>query len=187
MSEVTIRYFVAEGDKAERVIKEGLEKVNAGREKRAAFMEKHGADGLFEYRHQPPYGLCFKADKCDGGKKPGFWSPKRLIQDGTAYYEYKFNKSSRIGKELIAEAKGLGIFDFSSFAVSKFACSRNCIVKDPGSRTGLSIYRTVAGLAKGKLVFKIPDDGKGGVVANLFPPEFRELKKSEFIALTEED
>lgn len=187
MSEVTIRYFVAEGEKAERVIKEGLEKRNAISAQRSAFVEKYGADGTCEYRHQAPHGLAFNADKCDGADKPGFLKPVRNTQDGVTYYEYRFDKRTKVGKALIEECAGLAYFDFSTYAVREFDVSRSLIGSSSRSRTGSAMYISVAGISKGKLVFKIPEGGdERHVQQRPIPAEFRELKKSEFIALTEE-
>jgi len=188
MSEVTIRYFVAEGDKAEHVMKEGLEKVNAVRALRAAFLKKHGADGTWEHRHQAPYGLVFNADKCDGSAKTGYLKPERHSQDGTTYYTYRFDKRTKAGKALIEEAKPMATFDFSTFAVKEFGVYRSLIGSCAESRTGMAMYISAAGISKDKLVFSIPEGGEERQEQlRPIPPEFRELKKSEFIALTEED
>ncbi len=187
MSEVTIRYFVAEGDKAERVIKEGLEKVNAVRALRATFLEKHGADGTWERRHQAPYGLVFNTEKCDGAAKPGYLKPERHSQDGTTYYAYRFDKRTTAGKALIEEAKGMATFDFSTFAVKEFGIYRCLTGRCDESRTGMAMYTSAAGIHKDKLVLSIPEGGEERQEQlRPIPPEFRELKKSEFIALTEE-
>lgn len=187
MSEVTIRYFVAEGDKAERVIKEGLEKVNAVRALRAAFLDKHGADGTWELRHQAPYGLVFDAAKCDGAAKPGYLKPERHVQDGTTYYAYRFDKRTNAGKALIEESKGLATFDFSAFAVAEFGINRSLIGYCAESRTRMAMYFSRSGIHKEKLLFTIPEGGEERQEQQPpIPAEFRELKKSEFIALTEE-
>ncbi|HJW25153.1 MAG TPA: DUF5420 family protein [Rhodocyclaceae bacterium] len=187
MSEVTMRYFVAEGEKAERVIEEGLKKVNAVRKVRADFMNKHGASGTWEYRHGNPYGLCFDSDKCDGATKPGFLKPEKHTQEGVTYYAYKFDKRTNIGKELIKEAAGLATFDFSTFAVCEYGIYRSLIGAHKNSRTGMAMYQSAAGISKGKLVFSIPEGGEERKEdLPPIPSEFRELKKSEFIALTQE-
>lgn len=187
MSEVTIRYFVAEGEKAERVIKEGLEKRKAISAQRSVFVEKYGADGTSEYSYQAPHGLAFNANKCDGADKPGFLKPVRKTQDGVAYYEYRFDKRTKVGKALIEESAGLAFFDFSMFAVREFDVRRVLIGSSSRSRTGSAMYQSVAGICKGKLVFKIPEGGEErNEQQHPIPAEFRELKKSEFIALTEE-
>lgn len=187
MSEVTMRYFIGEGARAEQVAKEGMAKVNEAIERRRIFIEEIGAAGLMQRGKSAPYAVVFDSPTAD--EKPGFLSPSRVHDEGKAMYSYRPDRRTTTGKELAKRLDDLPDFDFSNFVVKAFGVSRSAIGANAESRTGQAMYVSVAGFIGKTLIFKIPfggysgNNGKDGVD---IPADLREIKFSEFIALTEE-
>ena len=187
MSPVTHRYFVAEGARAAQVAAEGLDKANATRAKRSQFLDEHMAAALWGRRYGIPIGIAFHPFK--GDKLPGFLAPKIERHDGTPFWIYKPDRRTTIGKNLLTQMAVLAEFNFSDFACAKFGVAHSIIGSSARSNSGLAMYHSVAGYISDRLVFKIPfgGDQDGGLKINVdIPADFREIKKSEFIAITEE-
>ena len=187
MSEVTMRYFVAEGPRAEQVAAEGLAKANDAIAKRRAYLDELGAHAFFERNHQAPYAVAFSA-KDGGEKRHGFLSPTVEYHDGERYLIYKPDMRTTAGKEIKQRLGELATFNFSDFVCKEFGVSHSTIGAHRASRSGLAMYNSVAGYLRNTLVFKIPfggDQGGGRVIDIEAPADLREIKHSEFIAITE--
>lgn len=179
MSEVTFRYFVATGERAEQVAADGLENANAIRRLRRELLAELDADAFFEYRQRPPMAVAYKGELAE--HKPGFLPPE-LHPDGNERWTcYRPDRRTKLGKSLANRMNGLGEFDFSAFVVGEFGAYRDTIGTDQGRGV---LFQSVAGYMNKTLVFKIPC---GGQAKDFTPPaDMREIKKSEFISLTEE-
>jgi hypothetical protein len=171
-------FYIAEGEKAEQVAKEGLEKANAIRKMRLRFQEEVGASGLYERSHQPPIALVFVGND----KKPGFLPPLVIDYDKNLF-AYEPDRRTKIGKAMRGRLDGLASFNFSDFACQAYGIHGDVIGAGPGGR--MALYSPAAGYLKGKLVFVIPKGGDSDDIA--VPDGFREIKGSEYMALTEED
>ncbi|WFP48541.1 DUF5420 family protein [Methylomonas sp. EFPC3] len=168
-----IKYFIAEGEKADRVANQGLEFANQKRKDRQEYLTEMGADAFYERERSAPTGLAFAG--ADGSEKKGFKKPFQVEHESHKYWVYQPNRQTTIGKQISARLKKLATFNFSNYAVTEF--SVNVHKFDAGR-----LYFSVAGFYKSTLVFKIPFGDDPVTI----PPDFREIKKSEFIALTEE-
>lgn len=185
---VTIRYFVAEGDRAEQIAKAGLDKANEIQRKRTEFCGRTGADGLYGHRCQTPSAVLFVGDGAEK-KKDGFLAPEPIWDGKKKYFAHRPDRRTRAGKAILEELRRLAEFDFSDFIVKAFGVEHSTIGASANSPHGSSMFMSVAGYMNKKIVFKIPfggDQGGGHRMDPAIPPELREIKKSEFIALTEE-
>lgn len=189
MTTVTMRIYIAEGERADRVAKDGLEKVNAQRKKRRDFLEQFGASGFFEYRNCPPTSIVFEGQ---GGetKLDGFLKPSREFENGKYFWAHKPDQRTKIGRTVKVQMLELTEFDFSGYAITEFGLRGAETIGYVGGR--MALYRTVAGVVAGKLVFKIPFCGESSgnhdtpTPLNVdVPADMREILHSEFIALGE--
>lgn len=103
------------------------------------------------------------------------------INDG---YSLLLNKRYKTGKDLFSKMKEFNKFidkriDFSDMATSHLKISSMVV-------DGYAAYRTSAGFSKEKLFVMIPIDETGREPFPTIPDSLTEIKKSEFIALTEE-
>lgn len=187
MSTVTKRYFIAEGARAEGVIAYSNDRLQADQEKRREILAKWGATGTYGYLRHAPYALLF--DETHSERKPGFCAPDRQRNDGTVFYIHKPNKASKVGKALAEDLASLKPFDFSEYACQEFGVSHSVIGAHAESRSGCAMYSSAAGFYQKRIVFVIPFGGETGMGRPgdiEIPPDLREIKKSEFFALTEE-
>lgn len=115
--------------------------------------------------------------------KENFLKPE--IEYGTdkvKYACYKPDQRYKAGKAIKAELKAVGAFSYSDF-ISKVTGVDRMVFGTMGGRQVMC--STSGGRYKDTLVFRIP---VGGDHSKDFtaPNGFREIKKSEFIAITEE-
>jgi uncharacterized protein DUF5420 len=185
VSTVTKRYFIAEGPRAEKTVEEGVALIKACMVMRRAVIESNGAVNLYGRNGCAPYALVFDHQHAD--RKPGFCEPEKRIEEGETFYIHKPNKASNIGKDLAATLANVKPFSFSEFACKAFGVSHHTVGSCAGSRTGQAMYLSVAGYYAPHLVFGIPFGGEGNQGKEVeIPADLREIKKSEFIAITEE-
>jgi len=184
-----MRFYIAEGKRADQVAKEGLEKVNAQRKKRREFLETFGASGFYEYRGCPPTSIVFEGNGAET-KLDGFLKPSRKFENGKFFWVHKPDQRTLIGCTVKARMLELTEFDFSGYAVSEFGLRGSETIGYVGGR--MALYRTVAGVVGGKLVFKIPFGGEASGCHDTptplnvdVPADLREILHSEFIALGE--
>ena len=184
MNDVQFRYFVAEGERAHRLMAEGLEAKQAWVDRRKALAAENGAHSLIWRRHSVPYGLVFKGGE-HAQRKPGFRQPEIHREGDAKYHVHRPSLTSKAGKTLSQKLHLVGPEpNFSDAAAQEFGVDRMVAGSHPNSRTGMAVYFAVAGVIKDQLCIKVPVNDSEPLDA---PPEFRELKKSEWIALTEED
>lgn len=182
------RYFVAEGPEAQRIAAEGLELVNQDEGQMVAIIERFGADTAWTNRT----GIVALAWKAEEGEKPADRTPFRYDSTewsgDTRYYLYKPDRRTKAGKEAAKFIGSFKRFNFSDYATKAFNVSAWVAGSDGASRTGMSMFLSSAGYVKNQLVFRIPVP-ENESLPDRFPaiPEcFREIKHSEFIAITEE-
>lgn len=181
MSEITYRYFLATGDKADRVIQEIRDGLRAHREKSEAVCDKYGATATWGRSAAPPFALAFEGDQ-HATKKPGFKEPTTVLDKDKRYHIHAPHRSTKIGKGCAQLLATLKPFDYSEHAAKSFGLMHS-ICGISGGR--MCIAFTSAGFYGNQLVFRVPVGGEDG--DNITPPPgVRELKHSEFIAITEE-
>lgn len=173
------KYYVIEGPEVEELcarIKEGRDRFA---ERAEAVMEKYQADSLLVRRSTTIVGLGFKTP----GHKPGL---KIDVYDSNGYYRAYPDRRTKIGKQLIKDMAAASAKQHpSDIILAHYKAARWAPTSDPRSRTGMSMAVSVGHmLTCGKRVtLDVP------VVENepFDPPAgAREIKKSEYIALTEE-
>lgn len=183
-----LRYFIAEGEKAEQVKLEIHAGMYSSAERRKALVEKYGAIGtwdtdelfgrkstvglLFPYidnqRPTPIKGLRFKSkpESCEGKK---YWiaTPSR-------------GPAARSLKHQLALSSP---FNYSRHALDAYGLWREV-------RSGCSLVWSTAGIYADTLVFKVPFAGDGDAdlaeCAEAIPPDLREIKPWEFQKLIDE-
>lgn len=182
MSNVTIRYFVAEGARAIAVAQEGQRRANAYRIAGIALARRYGFDGTIT-RGSRPYAMVLRTAAPDA-ERPGFLLHDRHADEDGPMLVFRPNRRTSIGKAADIAMQVMHAFNFSEFACDTFGVTWMSI-----DAVGHSMYQSVAGYLHGHLVFKIPFGGaasNGGVSGPPIPPDLREIKHSEFIAITEE-
>lgn len=168
------RYFIVEGAEGEAVKETALAAQKAHRARRKAVEEKYGADGLMlSGRESRPIALLIEAGNPapDGAKAAG-----RHVKDDKTYIEYQPLKNRKAGKRLAADLAAVGGFDGSEMILKTF----DAVVWIAG---GNAMHVSTAGIVKETVVVQVPESDD-----ELFTPPacFREIKKSEYVALTEE-
>lgn len=185
MSKVIKRYFIADNERAQQIAKDGLALVNEASRNRSAYLAEVGVDGLWERRHQAPFGIVVYQE--EGAQRPGYLKPEQQTEDGKRFWIHRPDKRTTIGKAALKALAKLSTFDFSDYACKAFGVSYSVIGWHRESRSGMAMYSSAAGFMKGVMVFCIPfgDDGNHHSPP-VIPEDLREIKKSEYIALTEE-
>lgn len=173
MSNVKRRYFLVERDDAQEVIErlKADHKANAGA--RNALQSRYGAAGLMLTQDHKPVSFLYP----EGHVVPAGMNYKgRRTSDGKAYMEYAPNRRIRAGKIVAGELEKVPFFNVSYVILKHYGCEE--MVPD---NTNLAI--ATAGMIKGQIVVQHPELLDAPWQA---PEGFREIKKSEYVALTEE-
>lgn len=189
MKEITFKYFVAEGETVASVIAAANAESAAHQERISALLKKYEADCLWGGRREAPIaiGFVWEQPEDDWRAKPpmreNFLKPEIEHSDGKTYACYKPDQRYKAGKAIKAELKAVGCFSFSDTISKALNVDRMVFGVLDGRQV---MCRTAAGQYGDKLVFRIPTGGGDGDTFTA-PDGFREIKKSEFVALTEED
>lgn len=146
---------------------------------------EYGSDGVFTINGRLA-GLVF--DPANGGPALRGFNRSSEIIEGKKYFVLRPNGRYREGKAFrdqcaaynrLAEANP----PFSDYVVAHFNLARTVSGQHPGSPTGMAMFYTTAGIAKGKLILVVPTNQENP------PPEvpgLKRIRKSAYIALTEE-
>lgn len=178
---MNFRFFIADSDLWADRVKLTLDEMRERKEEENKFKDKYGASGLYQHGRFIT-GLGWYSDE----KRKGWIFQRVLPAAGDNYYCYKPDRRSKIGKEAAEIINHLNRFRFSfstrmvSFLPAEFNQTR---------ATARTLYFPVAGHYKGKTVFKIPcaEDFNLPDITNAPVPEgLREIKESEFVAITKE-
>lgn len=183
------RYFVAEGDKASAVAKEGLRLASKSRRAGIALSKEFGALGTFGHGRRAPFALVWDEGLVPD-PNPGFLPAELHHEDGKRYHVCRPDKRTKIGKDLAERMRTLPDFDFSDYACKEFGVYHSTVGASAGSQSGMAIYHSVAGYMKETLIFSIPfggDQGGGNVVNVAIPQEFREITAGEYLDLTRDE
>jgi hypothetical protein len=191
MREDTIkyRYFVAEGEAVDVAIAAGKAGMEAHNQRIRACMDKYGADCLWGGNHSAPSKIGFKIGEDEKPQmKENFLKPEiERCGKGERYAVYAPDKRYKAGKDIRKDLLAVGHFSFSAFVMGQFGVGRECF----GTVNGRFVLaHSVCGLHGGTPVLQIPfggDRDNHRDEAWEKPPFLREIKKSEFIAITEED
>lgn len=189
MEEITYKYFVAEGETVAPVIAAAKAESSTHQERISALLKKYEADCLWGGRREAPFAIGFLWQRPEGdyrAKPPmreNFLKPEVERIGDVTYACYKPDQRYKAGKAIKAELKAVGGFSFSDTISKALKVDRMVF----GILDGRQVMcQTAAGQYGDKLVFRIPT---GGDHKDTFaaPDGFREIKKSEFIAITEEN
>lgn len=181
--EIITKYFVADGIEAQEIILEAKTARDKHFDKVNALVAKYGADAAWGGRSEIT-SLAFKHDSTAKPEmKEGFLRPKIDTSDGQRYAVYSPDKRYKAGKDIVKELEEVGSFNFSDFIIGRL--KMNCAVF--GTINGRMV-RSVSGAGHygEKLVVRLPCGGDSRPEEITIPAFLREIKKSEFIALSEE-
>lgn len=188
MEEITYKYFVAGGESIAPAMAAAEAENLAHQERISALLKKYEADCLWGGRRLAPHAIGWFWERPDGdyrAKPPmreNFLKPEVERSADVLYACYKPDQRYKAGKAIKAELKAVGAFSYSDFIAKATGVDRMVF----GNLDGRQVMcQTSAGRYKDMLVFRIPTGGDHG---NDFtaPAGFREIKKSEFVAITEE-
>lgn len=182
---ITYRYFVAEGPAATAAMEAASELLEAQRARIRDCLQKYGADCLWGGRGSAPIGIGFKCAEIKPSMKENFLKPTIKRPDGERFAVYKPDQRYKAGKAIKQDLLKVGAFSYSGEIVKRLGVNREAFGVLNGQHV---LAHTGAGLYGSTLVIRIPDGGHLTREQGQFvPPSFlREIKKSEFIAITEE-
>lgn len=188
MSEIAFKYFVVEGEPAESVIAAAKAESSAHQERISTLLKKYEADCLWGGRREAPFaiGFLWQRPEEDYRAKPpmreNFLKPEVERSGDVTYACYKPDQRYKAGKAIKAELQAVGGFSFSDTISKALKVNRMVFGVLDGRQV---MCQTAAGQYGDKLVLRIPTGGdhKDTFIA---PDGFREIKKSEFVAITEE-
>lgn len=184
MSDDKRRYFVVEGPEAEALKQKVLGELNKQRAEKNSLASKHGADQVFQWNDGRVAGLVYAGGDDHPETPEGLSLDQRQPNpNGGFWYVFKPNKRGKAGKAIAAEFAAIKGYRGSDEIVSHFKAYRGQVVGAASSRTGMAYAVSVAGIIKDKIVLSVPDVENEPFDA---PPCMREIKKSEYIAITEE-
>jgi len=174
---VAERFFIIEGEHAAPLVAETVQRLKEARDAAKAFAEKHGAETVFQSsRTGAATGLGFTTT----GEREGLRLDPTWSTDG--FYRYVPHRARKKGKEIAAEMEAVPAFDASTHLVSKLKASR-MITGDYVSGGGVRVHESVAGICDEAIVLRVPVREDKPFNA---PAHFREIRESEFIAITKE-
>lgn len=189
MSAVTIRYFVAEGDQAEKLRLEAIAEAKKFNDHMQSIRDEFGAAGLWGREGCAPFALLYEGEGADQ-QKPGFLRPEKTWRDGNVEtWIHKPDRRLKVGKAAAEKLASVKAFRFSDYVCKALKVETSVAGVHAAGRTGWALYQSVAGLYNGRILVKIPVGNNlcgGGRRDPDIPACLREIKHSEFIALTEE-
>ncbi|WP_454691165.1 DUF5420 family protein [Achromobacter aloeverae] len=179
---MTERYFIGVGADAQALRDDVLAKVTAQRAQQRAICEKHGAPRFWAQRDGRIKGLAYVSATRD------FVPPRGMRVSGVfrSGDEYEClvlpDLRTKEGRALQRDLASITPFDGSAAIVNHYGAARHTFVPHPGP-TGMALTFSVGGIVKDQIVLRVPVSDE-----EPFEPDarLREIKKSEFIALTEE-
>lgn len=186
---VTIRYFVAEGDRAEQLRLEAIAEAKKFNDHMQSIRDEFGAAGLWGREVCAPFALLYEGEGADQ-QKPGFLRPEKTWRDGNVEtWIHKPDRRLKVGKAAAEKLASVKAFRFSDYICKALKVENMVPGVHDGGRTGWALYTSVAGMYNDRIVVKIPVGNNmcgGGRSDPDIPDCLREIKKSEFIAITEE-
>lgn len=179
---ITYHYFVAEGLEATGAKAGGLAGMETYRKQMKDLMAKYGADCLWGGRRSAPGGIGFLwTEKTPPPMKENFLKPHIERSGDNRYAVYYPDQRYKGGKTIKKDLASVGGFNFSDYVVKCLGVDRSVFGILDGRQVMAS---STAGLYGETLIIQIPVGGDHG---EFECPEFlRKIKKSEFIAITEE-
>jgi hypothetical protein len=190
MKEDTIKYhyFVAEGEEVDVAVAAGKAGIEEHQQRISACLEKYGADALWGGSSSAPGKIGYKISEDERPPmKENFLKPEIERWDGVRYAVYNPDKRYKAGKEIKKDLVSVGYFRFSRFVLDQLGVRCECFGQYEGRQV---LAHAVCGLYGETLVLQIPFGGdrfgKERETEWEIPSFLREIKKSEFIAITEE-
>lgn len=188
MGKVIKKYFVVDEVLSKTILSDWRETRSGVESSKAQLLKKFNATALL-MRGSRATALLYSERLGDDDSR-GFKEGRSRI-DGDEYWIYEPDLRFKKGKTLKeylsdynSEAKKAPCF--SDYVVRRFAAFSDVMGRDSASPSGMSFYRSVAGLCKGQLVLVVPIGGEDEAKLPDLPVELSEIKKSEYVALVEE-
>jgi len=180
--EIKYKYFLGENDESLAILREAKEERAHHFDKVNALVAKHGFDCAWGGRSEIT-AFAAKIEDTKAEMKEGFLKPKIKRSEGQRYAVYSPDKRYKAGKDIAKEMKGVGAFNFSDFIIEKLGVAALVFGQMDGRQVMCS---TSAGNYGNKLVVRLPTGGDSHRREITIPSFLREIKKSEFIAISEE-
>lgn len=181
--EIKIKYFLGTGEEALAIILDAKKVQIQHFDKVNALTTKFGADAAWGGRSEIT-ALAFKHEaQTKPEMKEGFLRPKIDTSDGQRYAVYAPDKRYKAGKDIAKELKDVGAFNFSAYLIEKLGVECRVFGQMDGRQVMVS---SSAGHYGDRLVVRYPHGGDSRPKEVVMPPFMREIKKSEFIAISEE-
>ncbi|MBS0352486.1 MAG: DUF5420 family protein [Proteobacteria bacterium] len=181
MPDYKLRYFIAEGPRADQIANEGIAKREQWNADRDALLNEIGAVGIYGNTSFIK-GVTFESRD----NRPGYIRIRSIIDGGKKLYVFCPDQRTEIGKEIAKRIKGFAIFDFSEYVCHAYNVTQSVITS---LKSKIDMVHSVAGYIHDRLVFKIPFGGYNGFAPAIdveIPDDFKELSESQFIAFVHE-
>ena len=177
-------FYIGEGPEADALVAEALEREKATHEAREALISEYEADGLIlsVWNDGKVTGLAFNRPT----HRPYLKGETRTSgEEGYGYYpKLSTKEGKRLAQKLEAEEL---TFSASKFILDRLRLHRIATGPHSASRTGHAVYYSVAGIASGKILVKIPGsknpEHDGTQSFPSIPSWLREVKESEWLAV----
>lgn len=168
------RYFIAEGPEADALREDVLKQFDDHRDRLMKFLAQYGTAHCMQRGGCPTAILLEEpATAPEGFKQVG-----RHLHDGKSYIECKPIGNTKIGRSVKKQMAEVGGFSASDLITKHYRCENWVPV-------GGSMWVATGWIhdAKKLVVIQVPEDEDHQFTP---PPSFREIKKSEYVAITEE-
>lgn len=145
---MNFKYYIAEGEEAEKVAAEGLRLANESDAQLREVQDSQGPDALLWGSRETMTAFAWKKEgdyKVKPEMKEGFLKPHIEYADDKRFAVYKPDVRTKLGKEIKKQLAACKPFNFSDYVCEHFKVSRWVVGSDSASRTGRSMYRSSCG------------------------------------------
>lgn len=173
------RYFVADDAEAVQLIEDIKRLNNEHRERLIAFLKQYNTEHCIQRRGQPTAILVVMDEARDRPEPPeGFKYTGKHYHDNRVFAEFTPVGNTKVGRAIKKQMEAVGGFSANDIILKHYAAETMVYA-------GNSMWCATGWphLQKNVIVVQVPEDDEQLYTPH---PSFREIKKSEYVAITEE-
>lgn len=191
MSYITERYFLGNAAIAKTLMTQWEATQIKAQQLIKALIEEFAADGLYR-EGAKIVGLSYNSAPNELKVAPEGLAASSFFDDERHVTVHKPKRQFKTGKALQVKLDAINDEmqqnpSFSKFVIKALALNHEVMGASKAHPGRTMITRSSAGVAKEQLVVLVPDGGESETTFPTIPSTLKEIKRSEFIALTEED